>query len=77
MNNVNPYVVQTGDTLYGIAKRFDTNVQSIRELNSLDSDVIVPGQRLIISSNGEEEPSECLTYTVKKGDTLFMGNNEY
>ncbi len=77
MNNVNPYVVQTGDTLYGIAKRFDTNVQSIRELNSLDSDVIVPGQRLIISSNGEEEPSECLTYTVKKGDNLYNIAKKY
>ena len=74
-NNI--YIVQAGDTLYGIAKKFNTNVQSLRELNNLKTDIIVPYQKLIVFSNGEEEPSECIIYTVKKGDNLYSIAKKY
>lgn len=42
------YVVQAGDTLSGIARRFGTTVEAIMELNSLTSDLLSIGQELLI-----------------------------
>ncbi len=42
------YRVQRGDTLYSIARRFDTTVDSIKRLNSLDSNRINIGDRLTV-----------------------------
>ena len=44
------YVVKKGDTLIGIAKRFDTTVDLIIKSNNLQSDIIRIGQRLKIST---------------------------
>ena len=43
------YEVQHGDTLYAIAKRFNTTVELIRKINNLKKDVIRPGQKLKIN----------------------------
>ena len=40
------YVVKKGDTLYGIAKRFNTTVELIRKVNNLQSDNLAVGQKL-------------------------------
>lgn len=42
------YIVNSGDTLWKIAKRFYTTVDEIKELNELESDRISEGQKLII-----------------------------
>jgi LysM repeat protein len=42
------YTVKTGDTLYDIARSFDTSVAAIKELNGLTSDVLHAGQVLLI-----------------------------
>jgi len=42
------YTVQAGDTLSGIARRFNTTVEAIKEFNSLTSDLINIGQELLI-----------------------------
>lgn len=47
------YTVRAGDTLSGIARRFDTTVQAIKELNSLTSDLIAIGQELLIPGRQE------------------------
>lgn len=44
-----PYVVQPGDTLSGIASRFGTTVEALRDLNHLDSDNIAAGRTLNLS----------------------------
>ena len=74
---MNTYTVLRGDTLYGIAKKFDTSVQSIKELNNLTSDNLAVGQRLIIRSDGDSTPNECIVYTVKKGDNLYSIARKY
>ncbi|MCB1083517.1 MAG: LysM peptidoglycan-binding domain-containing protein, partial [Simkania sp.] len=42
------YVVQKGDSLWGVSRHFDVSMEKIREANQLQSDVLTPGQRLQI-----------------------------
>jgi len=58
------YIVKAGDTLYSIARRYNTTVSAIRSLNGLTSNFIFVGQRLQI-------PSSQKVYTVRLGDTLY------
>ena len=74
---MNIYIVQNGDTLYGIARKFNTSVQKIKELNNLKSDVITIGQSLKVVNDNDKEPLECIVYTVKKGDTLYGISKKY
>jgi len=74
---MNNYIVQKGDTLYGIAKRFNTSVQSIKELNNLNNNNLYVGQILKINNDNDTEPLECIVYTVKKGDSLYSIANKY
>jgi flagellum-specific peptidoglycan hydrolase FlgJ len=43
------YTVSHSDTLYSIAKKFNTTVQQLRALNNLDNTDLHPGQTLVIS----------------------------
>jgi len=45
------YKVSAGETLYSIAKRFNTTVENVMSLNSLKSNDIHPGQILLVKSN--------------------------
>ncbi|HWD89178.1 MAG TPA: LysM peptidoglycan-binding domain-containing protein [Mucilaginibacter sp.] len=45
------YKVSAGETLYSIAKRFNTTVDNIMALNGLKSNTISPGQLLNIKAN--------------------------
>ncbi|SDK18472.1 3D domain-containing protein [Sediminibacillus albus] len=63
------YQVESGDTLWGIANNYETSVETLQDLNQLDTDIIYPGQNL--------EIDKAETYTVKKGDTLFSIAAEY
>lgn len=42
------YIVQSGDSLWKIAKKFHTTVESIMSMNELSSEEIRPGDRLIL-----------------------------
>lgn len=42
------YVVKKDDTLWSIAKQYYTTVAQIKSMNELDSDYVVPGDRLVI-----------------------------
>lgn len=67
------YVVQSGDTLSGIAARFGTTVQYLARINGiLNPNLIYVGQILKISSSGvsAQRGDSTATYVVKSGDTL-------
>lgn len=70
--NINQtYIVQRGDSLYSIAKKFGINVNDLYNYNNLKTNVLQIGQRLVIPS------TEDRTYTVKKGDTLYGISNQF
>ncbi|MBQ6013928.1 MAG: LysM peptidoglycan-binding domain-containing protein [Bacilli bacterium] len=61
----NTYVVQKGDSLYSIAKKFNTGVNNIMSLNNLNNTNLSIGQVLKIPN------SSSTTYIVQKGDSLY------
>ncbi|NMH70547.1 LysM peptidoglycan-binding domain-containing protein [Bacillus sp. RO3] len=65
------YTVQSGDYLSKIGAKFDVYVSELKSWNNLKSDVIYPGQTLIVSSGAASPaPTGSSTYTVQSGDTL-------
>ena len=72
----NYYIVKKGDTLSGIAKKYNTTVDNLKKLNNLSSNLLSIGQKLKIKGTEITSSNENI-YIVKKGDTLFMGNNGY
>lgn len=71
------YTVKAGDTLWSIANRYDTTVNTLRSLNNLTSDVLQIGQVLRLPSNPNEVTPTDRTYTVVSGDTLFQIANRF
>ena len=68
------YVVKRGDSLYRIAHAFNTTVQKIKRENSLKSDILHVGQKLVIHSG---KPEGAVLYTVRRGDTPFEIAKKY
>lgn len=61
------YRVRRGDSLWKIARRYDTTIGSIRSVNALPSSSIRPGQVLRVPVGME---ATLAAYTVRRGDTL-------
>ena len=74
-NNMFMYTVKSGDTLYGIAKKYNTTVQEIIDLNYLKNTNLIVGQVLRIPEMYTKEEDMVLpnyvNYIVKRGDTLY------
>lgn len=72
------YIVQRGDTLYSIAKRFNTTVQNIVNNNGISNpNLIYPGQSLIIAKSTANIQTKYMSYRIKRGDTLWGIANKY
>jgi len=66
-----PYVVQWGDTVYGIARKFGLPPDAIIQANNLaNPDYIYVGQVLIIPTVPAPPPGP-VTYVVQPGDNLY------
>lgn len=71
-NNPITYTVVAGDSLWSIARRFNTTVDAIKRLNQLTSDVIYVGQQLLIPTSDDNiTPPSYTMYTVVAGDSLW------
>lgn len=79
--------IQSGDTLYSIAREYDMNVQDLRALNNLSNDSIQVGKVLQVSGKptttqlaavNKKSPSAKETvYTVQKGDSWYKVAKKY
>lgn len=61
------YTVKSGDTLSGIASKYDTTYQKLAEYNNIKNPNIIYVGQVIKIPTTENTP---VTYTIKKGDTL-------
>ncbi len=73
----NYYVVETGDSLYAIARKYNINPELLASMNGLNmEDYIYPNQQLLIPKNGYSY------YITAEGDTIdevikvFKSNEE-
>lgn len=78
------HVVRRGETLSGIASRYNVPLNNLRGWNSLSGSRINIGQRLTIYTDGRSAPestaatsAQPVRYTVKRGDTLSQIAESY
>lgn len=78
--------VESGDSLWNIARKYNTSVSNLKSLNNLKSDMIFPNQVLKVTAKASTAPSKpsapapsspAKTYTVKSGDTLIAIANRH
>lgn len=74
IENYNTYIVTSGDTLYSIAKKYNTSVDTLKSINSLSTETLSIGQILKVPIN---EAEETTSYTVASGDTLYSIANKF
>lgn len=66
------HLVSRGDTLSVLARRFGTDVRTLKRLNGLSGTVIRVGQRLRVSGEASPESGERVKrYRVRRGDSLW------
>ncbi len=76
------YTVRSGDSLWSISRKFGVSERQLRVWNRLGwSNVIRPGQRLVVSSRAAKKqsrkiikadgPPREIVYKVRSGDTLW------
>lgn len=71
--NTISYTVQKGDSLYSIARKYNTTIDRIKDLNNLTTNLLSIGQVLLIPTDTNLET----TYTVQKGDSLYSIAKKY
>ena len=70
------YTVLKGDTLWSIAKKFNTNVNDLKKINNLSNNTLYIGQILNVPGYYTAEDTN-ITYIVKRGDTLYSISTQY
>lgn len=66
------YTIERGDSLFGIARKYNINPELLAGLNGMDmEDFIYPGQEILIPR------SEYSYYITKEGDTLDTAANMF
>ena len=76
----NIYIVKKGDSLYSIAKKYNTTVEELKRINNLTSNILSIGQVLKLPSdkaNNVEKEENTISYTVQKGDSLYSIARKY
>ena len=70
MNNYDKYIVQKGDSLYTIAKKYGTTIAEIVDVNTLTSNTLYPNQELFIPVKKNSDEVYVDKYITKNNDTI-------
>lgn len=71
------YTVKSGDSLYSIARKYNTTIDELKRLNNLTTNILSIGQVLKLPKEEMKENNNTINYTVKSGDSLYKIANEY
>lgn len=71
------YTVVKGDTLYGIARKYNITVDELKRLNNITSNNLYIGQQLKVPTVETPEAEDYEIYTVVKGDSLWLISQKY
>jgi LysM repeat protein len=72
------YTVKSGDTLSGIALRFDMTVAELKKLNKLKSNLIRTNQVLAVTfGNAQDIPEGGNLHSVRAGESLSVIAQRY
>ena len=74
--NENYYIVQSGDSLWSISKKYGISVDKLKDINNLSGNLLNVGQKLLIKDTSSSD-DVGVYYTVKAGDTLYGIANKY
>ena len=70
--------VKAGDTLFGIAEKYNVSVQQVKSWNNLSSSALSVGQQLVIKKQADTDTDPSgITHTVEPKETLFSISNKY
>ena len=66
------YIVKRGDNLHDIAADYSVKVRDLIEWNSKNSNIIRPGEKLLINMEGQN-----ISYIVRTGDNLWKISQKF
>ncbi|HID4995786.1 TPA: CHAP domain-containing protein [Staphylococcus aureus] len=78
------HTVQSGESLWSIAQKYNTSVESIKQNNQLDNNLVFPGQVISVggsdaqnSSNTSPQAGSASSHTVQAGESLNIIASRY
>lgn len=73
------YIVKKGDSLYSIAKQYNTTIGAIKAVNELTGNILQPGQILKLPNfiTFNPDPNSVIVYKINKGDSLYSIARKY
>ena len=73
------YIVKKGDSLYSIAKQYNTTIGAIKAVNELTGNILQPGQILKLPNfiTFNPDPNSVIVYKINKGDSLYSIAQKY
>ncbi|HHE7725847.1 TPA: LysM peptidoglycan-binding domain-containing protein [Staphylococcus aureus] len=78
------HTVQSGESLWSIAQKYNTSVESIKQNNQLDNNLVFPGQVISVggsdaqnTSNTSPQAGSASSHTVQAGESLNIIASRY
>ncbi len=71
------YLVEKGETLFSISKRFGLSLAEIKTLNGLENESIRIGQVLRVKKSVQSVPAEFILHKVQPGETMYRISKMY